>query len=148
MWFLLQSQSHHRMTSSLLSTTTLICMILCYTWGWSLRFKGNKSSSARPEAQISALGKGLRRCKICTQSHDCSLLSPLVNWVIWKSSHIAVNQGHSDYDPTTGCLSIDGVKVSDCRAGQSLKASLLRSFAHGPDFHLSKACSANLWKEC
>lgn len=51
---------------------------LTYTWGRRHRFKGNKSSSARPEAQISALGKGLRRCKICTQSHDRSLLSPLV----------------------------------------------------------------------
>lgn len=36
---------------------------LTYTWGWSHQFKGNKSSSARPEAQISALGKGLRRAR-------------------------------------------------------------------------------------
>lgn len=131
MWFPLQSQCHHRMTRSSLPTmTVLVCKVLYHTWGWSHRFKRHKCSPARTEVQISALG---------THSHmTCSLLSTLVSLhssiLIWKFSHIAVNQGNcNQVRPLIQPHGILALMMSwsvTCRAGQSLRACLLRSFNH------------------
>ena len=89
MWFSLQQQSNYSMTSSLPSKTTLIYMILCYSWSWTRGFKEkqefhskrwNEDVGARPTVWDYP---GM----ICAHSHMTSICSVIQSLVIY-STHL------------------------------------------------------------